>query len=62
MLTDLGTPELVRRARHAGVGLFSFGEFTRRRDGPAGVVLGYGGIQVGDIEPGLRRLREAVVG
>ncbi|SFB60432.1 transcriptional regulator, GntR family [Amycolatopsis marina] len=59
VLTERPTGNLVRAARELDVALFSLGGFGMRREGPRGFVLGYGAVQLADIEPGLRRLRAA---
>lgn len=52
---DLGP--LVRRARHAGVRLYSLGDFSVGAE-RHGLVFGYGAIPTDRIEPGLAKLRE----
>ncbi|GAB3481618.1 PLP-dependent aminotransferase family protein [Amycolatopsis cihanbeyliensis] len=54
--SEYGTRELVRRARRAGVGLYTLGDFSVQ-PGRAGLVFGYGSIPASEIEPGLTLLR-----
>jgi GntR family transcriptional regulator/MocR family aminotransferase len=49
---------LVLAARRAGIWLYSLGDFTDPPNSAHGLLFGYGGVPLGDIEPGLRKLRE----
>ena len=51
---------VVRRARHAGVRLYSLGDFSVD-SGRHGLIFGYGAVQTDRIEPGLARLRKSMV-
>ena len=50
---------LVRRAAEAGVGVQALSDFSIDGAHP-GLVLGFGAIEVGLIEPGIRRLGKLV--
>ncbi|MEE6257938.1 MocR-like pyridoxine biosynthesis transcription factor PdxR [Plantactinospora sonchi] len=54
--TDPDLATVVARARAAGVGVENLTDYCARRPGQAGLVLGYGGIALADIDEGMRRL------
>nr|WP_042190572.1 PLP-dependent aminotransferase family protein [Kibdelosporangium sp. MJ126-NF4]CEL19439.1 Transcriptional regulator, GntR family domain / Aspartate aminotransferase [Kibdelosporangium sp. MJ126-NF4]CTQ94762.1 Transcriptional regulator, GntR family domain / Aspartate aminotransferase (EC 2.6.1.1) [Kibdelosporangium sp. MJ126-NF4] len=51
---------VYQRARALGVGVYTLSPFRIQSSGPPGLVLGYGAVELSDIDEGLRRLGACV--